>query len=162
MTKEEFLAFYPQFDSSFPSLVLDAYVVQANARFDQFEEDAEEARRLFVAHKLTMYARTFPAPEDESEDKSGDKSGDEAEEEATGDSESTGTATRSYSYSRLASSGDGTRITGKRVENVQITYSSGSSSASYSSAAFADLAETVFGQQLLSLLKLYSWPRYVP
>ena len=189
MTAQDFLAFYPQFDSVFPTVVLSAYIAQANARFDQFGDDAEEARRLFVAHKLTMYARSFPMPDEdsneESEGDSEDDSATESEDNSSDDSNADSSAdnssadssdnpgniisnnssskTSSWSYSRLASSGDGARVTGKRVENVQISYSSGSSSSSaYSSAAFADLAETVYGQQLLSLLKLYSFPRYVP
>ena len=39
---------------------------------------------------------------------------------------------------------------------------SGASSASSVSTDLIDLAETSFGQQLLSLLKLYSVTRYVP
>lgn len=185
MTTQEFLTFYRQFDSTYPPVVLQTFIDSANRRFDQFGDDAEEARRLFVAHKLTMYAKTFPAPEDDpvgddsmegypagddpddiSSDTSDDISDDLPETSAGSTSSPTvGSLASSsgYSYSRIASSGDGARVTGKRVENVQITYSSGSSSSSsYSSAAFPDLAETIYGQQLLSLLKLYSYPRYVP
>ena len=56
MTREEFLAFYPQFDGVAPGIVLDEYLRQANARFGDFGEDADEARRLYTAHKLTLWA----------------------------------------------------------------------------------------------------------
>ena len=59
MTQAEFTAFYPQFAGFTPAVVLTEYIRQANKRFAVFsEEDAEEARRLYTAHKLTMYART--------------------------------------------------------------------------------------------------------
>ena len=58
MTQAEFTAFYPQFAGFTPAVVLTEYIRQANDRFSSFtEEDAEEARRLYTAHKLTMYAR---------------------------------------------------------------------------------------------------------
>ena len=58
MTQEEFTAFYPQFAGFTPAVVMTTYIAQANARFSSFiPEDAEEARRLYAAHKLTMYAR---------------------------------------------------------------------------------------------------------
>ena len=58
MTTAEFTAFYPQFAGFTPAVVLEGYIRQANSRFSSFsEEDAEEARRLYTAHKLTMYAR---------------------------------------------------------------------------------------------------------
>ena len=58
MTLAEFTAFYPQFAGFTPVVVLSEYARQANARFSSFaEEDAEEARRLYTSHKLTLYAR---------------------------------------------------------------------------------------------------------
>ena len=58
MTQVEFTAFYPQFAGFTPAIVLSTYIAQANARFGTFQpEDAEEARRLYAAHRLTMYAR---------------------------------------------------------------------------------------------------------
>ncbi len=135
MTSADFLAFYPQFTGAFPSVVLDAYIALANARFDEFGEDTEEARRLYVAHKLTLYAKTSPAVTPESGS--------------------------SVSLSSLASSGDAAAITSKRVENVAVTYASGSSSSS-SASGLEDLTETEYGKQLLSLLRLFSFPRYVP
>ena len=59
MTAADFLAFYPQF-SIIPAAVLSAYVEAASLRFDEFDEDAKEARRLYTAHKLTLYARAMP------------------------------------------------------------------------------------------------------
>ena len=61
MTDTDFLLFYPQF-SALPTLVLRETVSDANARFTAFEEDAEPARRLYAAHRLTLYARTSAAP----------------------------------------------------------------------------------------------------
>ncbi len=138
MTADDFLAFYPQFADRYPEAVLSAYVASANARFDEFGEDAEEARRLFTAHKLTLYARTVPGALD-----SGSQGGE-------------------VSFSALASSGDGTRVTSKRVDDVAFTYASGSASSASAASGLADLGETVYGLQLLGLLRLYSWPRYVP
>ena len=58
MTQAEFTAFYPQFAGFTPVVVMTEYIRQANKRFSAFSaEDAEEARRLYTAHKLTMYAR---------------------------------------------------------------------------------------------------------
>ena len=135
MTPADFLAFYPQFAGVFPTIVLETYAAQANARFDDFGEDAEEARRLYTAHRLTLYAKTVPAE--------------------------TGEASSAASYATLASAGDGSTVTSKRVENVAVTYSAGGSSSA-SAAGFSDLAETEYGKQLLSLLRLFSYPRYVP
>ena len=56
LTPEAFLTFYPQFSTFAEGLVLPEYLRQANARFSDFGEDAEEARRLFTAHKLTLYS----------------------------------------------------------------------------------------------------------
>ena len=61
MTQSEFTAFYPQFAGFTPAIVMTTYIAQANARFSSFTpEDAEEARRLYVAHRLTLYAMSFP------------------------------------------------------------------------------------------------------
>ena len=59
MTEAEFTSYYPQFAGFQPAFVLSSCIAQANARFASFTaEDAAEARRLFTAHKLTLYART--------------------------------------------------------------------------------------------------------
>ena len=135
MTASDFLAFYSQF-SIIPEAVLSAFTDSANLRFDEFDEDAEEARRLYTAHKLTLYARAMPSS-----------------------TEAQGGVT---SFSALASSGDSAKVTSKKVDDVSVTYSSGSSSASSASTGLADLTETTYGLQLLTLLRLHSFPRYVP
>ena len=59
---------------------------------------------------------------------------------------------------------DGSKITSKKVDGVAVTYSSGASASgsSVSGSSLADLSETIFGEQLLTLIRLYSYPRYVP
>ena len=136
MTTADFLAFYPQFDGVYPDIVLDSYVSLANARFDEYGEDTEEARRLYTAHKLTLYAKTVPS---------------------RGEDVSAGS-----SYSSLASAGDGARVTSKRVENVAVTYSSGGGSSSAAGSGLEDLTETEYGLQLLGLIRRFAYSRYVP
>lgn len=58
MTAVAFMAFYPQF-TSIPEIVLDTFVEQANLRFEDCLDAAEEARRLYIAHKATLYAQTY-------------------------------------------------------------------------------------------------------
>ena len=133
MTQVEFTAFYPQFTGFTPAVVMTTYVAQANARFGTFQpDDAEEARRLYTAHRLTLYARM-------------------ALPEGTPPSAAS-IATAGQAYQRIA---------GKKVGEVSVTYATGASSSSASSD-LADLTETSFGLQLLSLLRLYSMTRYVP
>jgi len=135
MTAAEFTAFYPQFAGFTPAVVLEGYIRQANSRFSAFsEEDAEEARRLYTAHKLTMYARVA-LPDGITPTK--------AQIAAAGQTQQ--------------------KIASKKVGEVSVTYSSGASSSSVSvSTDLADLAETDFGMQLLSLIRLYSRSVYVP
>ena len=135
MIAAEFTAFYPQFAGFTPAVVLEEYIRQANSRFSAFsEEDAEEARRLYTAHKLTMYARVA-LPDGVTPTKA-----------------------------QIAAAGQAQqKIASKKVGEVSVTYSSGASSSSMSTQTdLADLTETSFGLQLLSLLKLYSVTRYVP
>jgi len=133
MTQSEFTAFYPQFSGFTPAVVLSTYIDQANARFSAFSpEDAEEARRLYTAHRLTLYAR-MSLPDGV-------------------------TPTRET----IATAGQSSRaVSSKKVGEVSVTYATGASSSSVDTD-FADLAETSFGLQLLSLLRLYSMTRYVP
>ena len=134
MTQSDFIAFYPQFASFTPAVVLNEYIRQANARFSSFtEEDAEEARRLYTAHKLTLYARVA-LPEGVSPSKA-----------------------------QIAAAGQAQqKIASKKVGEVAVTYASGSSSSSVSvSTDMADLTETDFGLQLLSLIRLYGRSVYV-
>ena len=131
MTQAEFTAFYPQFAGFTPAVVLTEYIRQANARFASFsEEDAEEARRLYTAHKLTMYARM-----------------------ALPDGATPTKAT-------IAAAGQLQKVSSKKVGEVSVTYSSGTSSSV--SADLADLPETPFGLLLMALLKLYARSVYVP
>ena len=132
ITQSEFIAFYPQFAGFEPAIVLSAYLAQANARFSSFTpEDAAEARRLYVAHKLTLYAGAS-LPE-----------GAEA------------------TKAQLASAGQGLqRIASKKAGEVSVAYAAGVSPAV--SAGFADLKETSFGLQLMSLVRLYARSVYVP
>ena len=135
MQLSDFVAFYPQFAGFTPAVVLTEYIRQANARFSSFsEEDAEEARRLYAAHKLTLYARTA-LPDGATPSKAA-------------------IATAGQAQQKIAS---------KKVGEVAVTYSSGTSSSSVSAQTdLADLPETSFGLQLLSLIKLYSRSVYVP
>jgi len=135
VTAADFLAFYPQFSGVFPDPVLEAYTASANLRFEDFAEDAEEARRLYVAHRLTLYARSSPS--------------------------AAGAQGGVSSFSALASAGDSSRVTSKKVDDVAVTYAAGGSSSG-AATGLCDLQETVFGLQLLTLLRLHSYPRYVP
>ena len=135
MTQSEFSAFYPQFEGFTPAIVLSTYIAQANARFSSFApEDAEEARRLYVAHRLTLYARVA-LPEGTTPSKAAIAAAGQAQQ----------------------------KIAGKKVGEVSVTYATGASSSSVSADTdLSDLTETSFGLQLLSLLRLYSMTRYVP
>ena len=135
MTQAEFTAFYPQFAGFTPVVVMTEYIRQANKRFSAFSaEDAEEARRLYTAHKLTMYARVA-LPDGVTPSKA-----------------------------QIAAAGQAQqKIASKKVGEVAVTYSSGASSSSVSvKTDLADLTETDFGLQLLSLLRMYARPVYVP
>ena len=135
MTQSEFIAFYPQFAGFTPAVVLSEYIRQANTRFTSFsEEDAEEARRLYAAHELTLYAR-IALPEGATPSKSAIAAAGQAQQ----------------------------KIASKKVGEVAVTYASGASSSSGSvSSDMADLTETSFGMQLLGLIKLYGRSVYVP
>ena len=135
MTQAEFTAFYPQFPGFTPAVVMTTYIGQANARFESFSpEDAEEARRLYTAHRLTLYARVA-LPDGVVPSKAAIAAAGQRQQE----------------------------IASKKVGEVSVTYSSGAASASISAQTdLADLTETSFGLQLLSLLQLYSMSRYVP
>ena len=135
MTQEDFVAFYPQFAGFTPAIVMATYIAQANARFGTFSpEDAEEARRLFTAHRLTLYARVA-LPDDTTPSKAAIAAAGQAQQ----------------------------KIASKKVGEVSVTYATGASSSSVSADTdLSDLTETPFGLQLLSLLRLYSMTRYVP
>ena len=135
LTRADFVAFYPQFSAFSPEGVLEAFLLQANARFTDFLEDEQEAQRLYLAHKLTLYARTaLPAG-------------------------------AVPSMALLASTGETQQtIAEKRVGEVSVKYATtgGSGEASRASSSFADLPETTYGLQLLSLIRLHARGRYVP
>ena len=134
MTREEFLAFYPQFDGVAPGIVLDEYLRQANARFGDFGEDADEARRLYTAHKLTVWAVTaLPA-------------GGEV------------------TAAMIAAAGKGEtrrQVASKKVGEVAVSYVTGDSVGEKVTTGLADLAETEYGVQLLGLIREYMRPRYL-
>ena len=134
MTLAEFTAFYPQFAGITPAVVLNACVAQANERFSDFSgSDAEEARRLFAAHRLTLYARAA-LPDGVTPSKAAIAAAGQAQQ----------------------------KIASKKVGEVAVTYSSGASSSVSVSTDLADLPETSFGLQLLSLLRLYGRSVYIP
>ena len=134
MTLSEFTAFYPQFAGFTPAVVPNTYIAQANERFTAFTPaDAEEARRLFVAHRLTLWARTA-LPEGAQPSRAAVAAAGQAQQ----------------------------KIASKKVGEVAVTYSSGASSSVSVSTDLADLTETTFGLQLLSLIRLYDLPVYVP
>ena len=134
MTLAEFTAFYPQFAGFTPAVVLNAYIAQANERFSDFSgSDAEEARRLYAAHRLTLYARTA-LPDGVTPSKAAIAAAGQAQQ----------------------------KVASKKVGEVAVTYSSGASSSVSVSTDLADLTETSFGLQLLSLLRLYGRSVYVP
>ena len=135
MTHAEFTAFYPQFAGFTPVVVMSEYIRQANTRFSSFtEEDAEEARRLYVAHKLTMYSRVA-LPDGAVPSKA-----------------------------QIAAAGQAQqKIASKKVGEVSVTYATGSSSSSVSvTTDLADLTETPFGLQLLGMIRMYARTVYVP
>ena len=62
---------------------------------------------------------------------------------------------------QLAAAGQGQqRIASQKAGEVSVAYATGTSSAVYT--GFADLKETSFGLQLLSLVRLYARGAYVP
>jgi len=100
MTQSGFTDFYPQFAGFTPEAVLAEYVRQANGRFGSFAgPDAEEARRLYTAHRLTMYARTVlpdGAP---------------------------------ATPAQLAAAGEARKVTGRKAGEVSVTYAAGAASS---------------------------------
>ena len=155
MTAAELIAFYPQFAGFEPAVVLTEYIRQANARFGSFSpEDAEEARRLYTAHKLTMYARVaLPG--------GGEVTGNEQSPQ-WGAAMIDGAGAR-HTYAQLWVAGQPQHVSSKKIGELSVTYSFGTSSSSASVRTdLADLPETSFGLQLLALLRLYGHRVYVP
>lgn len=134
MTSGEFLAFYPQF-GAIPSVVLDEYVAQSNLRFDEFLDSEEEARRLYIAHKLTLYAQTYSP-------------------------EQSGTATP-IGMSALKSAGVAAQALSKSVGGVSVSKTEGSALASIT--GYGEWKQTEFGLQLINLAKIaVAGGRYIP
>ena len=132
MTESSFLAFYPQFSCFSQGIVLPEFLRQANARFQDFGEDAEEARRLYMAHRLILYASAMPPENQVSTMESLVQSAKAALQE----------------------------IASEKIGDVSITYS-GTKTQSIETG-FKDLETTVYGLQLLSLLKQYGFSKYFP
>lgn len=132
MTESSFLAFYPQFSCFAQGIVLPEFLRQANARFQDFGEDAEEARRLYMAHRLILYASAMPSENQQSTMESIVQSAKAALQE----------------------------IASEKIGDVSITYS-GTKTQSMETG-FKDLETTVYGLQLLSLLKQYGFSKYFP
>lgn len=125
MTKEVFLAFYPQF-GAVPEVVITEYVDLSNLRFDDCLDSAEEARRLYIAHKLTLYAQSYMDAQ-------------------------TGTPTQA-GMAMLAGVGVSAQALSKSVGGVSVSKSEGAGLASIS--GYGELKQTVYGLQLIDLLKI--------
>lgn len=133
MTKEAFLSFYPQF-AIIPAPVIEEYVSQAERRFSDFEDAQEEARRLYVAHKLTLYAQTY--------------------------AEATQEAPTIMSMKRLAGAGVAAQALSKSVGGVSVSKSEGSAISGIS--GYAEWKQTAFGMQLITLAKMTNAFKWVP
>ena len=135
MTCAAFLAFYPQF-SICAHEVIDEYVNQSNNRFSDFADAQEEARRLYVAHKLTLYAQTFANITEETTPSAG-------------------------AMKLLAGAGVAAQALSKSVGGVSVSKSEGSAVSSIS--GYGEYKQTAFGLQLISLAKIATaGGRYIP
>ncbi len=134
LTPSAFLAFYPQFSSFSQGVVLTEYLRQANARFFDYDEDTDEARRLYVAHKLTLYAAVC-LPEG---------------------------VTPSPAVIASAGRGAMQEVASKKVGEVSISYNTSSSVSASVSTGLADLKQTIYGLQLLSLIRMHGFAKYIP
>ena len=133
ITAVSFLSFYPQFSCFADSAALPEYLWQANARFGDFGEDADEARRLYAAHKLTLYSASTPP----------------------------GNVTPAPVVIAAARCSALQEDSSRKVGEVSVTYSETSSDSSVSTG-LADLKKTAFGLQLLSLIRMYGFAQYIP
>ena len=126
------VAFYPHL-LGIPEMVIDEYVRQANLRFSEALDAAEEARRLYVAHKATLWAQS-------------------AIQTADG---------KTPSLSRIASAGVAAQSLSKSVGGVSVSKSEGTGVSSIQ--GYGELKETVYGLQLIGLLKTMTLGgRYIP
>lgn len=131
MTAEYFLAFYPQF-AGIDDFVLNEFVNQSNLRFADAYDAAEEARRLYIAHKLTLWAQS-------------------AVDAGNG----------MPSVKQLAFSGLAAQSLSKSVGGVSVSKTEGSAVNSIN--GYGELKQTIYGLQLIGLLKaIAAGGRYVP
>lgn len=127
------IAFYPHF-TGIPDMVIDEYVRQANLRFTDALDAAEEARRLYVAHKLTLWAQSAIQSTD---------------------------GKTPPSLSRIASAGVAAQSLSKSVGGVSVSKSEGTGVSSIQ--GYGELKETVYGLQLIAMLKTMTLGgRYIP
>ena len=135
MTAADFLAFYPQF-APVPTVVLNTYVDESNARFADCLDAAEKARRLYIAHNCTLYAQSY------------------ADVPAEG-------VPIGAAMAKLASSGIAAQTLSKSVGGVSVSNSEGSGVSSI--AGFGELKQTSFGVQLINLLRIaHASGKYIP
>lgn len=114
---------------------MDEYVEQSNLRFDHCLDAAEEARRLYIAHKLTLYAQTYAPAQ-------------------------TGEATP-QGMSKIAGVGVAAQALSKSVGGVSVSKSEGNALASI--GGYGELKQTEFGLQLINLLKIATaGGKYIP
>ena len=125
MNHDCFLAFYPQF-MAIPQIVLETFIEQANLRFEDCLDAAEEARRLYTAHKCTLYAQTYM--------------------------DATTGANPAVAMKKLSGSGVAAQALSKSVGGVSVSKSEGSALSSI--AGYGELKQTEFGLQLIGLLKI--------
>ena len=125
MTTACVIAFYPWL-SAIPEVVMETFVEEANLRFEDCLDAAETARRLYVAHKCTLYAQTYT-------------------EAVTG-------ATPAISMAKIAGSGVAAQSLSKSVGGVSVSKSEGAALSSIS--GYGELKQTEFGLQLIGLLKI--------
>ena len=111
------------------------YVEQSNLRFGDALDAKEECRRLWIAHKLILWAQAAIE-------------GVDAESGVY------------PTYSSLASSGVSAQSLSKSVGGVSVSKSEGSGVSSIN--GYGELKLTIYGLQLIALLKTIALPgRYV-
>jgi len=114
---------------------MEEFIHQANLRFTDCLDAAEEARRLYVAHKCTLYAQTY--------------------------SEAATAATPAAAMAKISGSGVAAQALSKSVGGVSVSKSEGSALSSIS--GYGELKQTEFGLQLIQLLKTATaGGRYIP
>ncbi len=134
MTSAEFLAFYPQF-AAVSDVVIEEYTKQSNERFGDFADAAEEARRLYIAHKLTLYAQSY--------------------------AEYSAETPTAIALKRLAGAGVAAQQLSKSVGGVSVSKSEGSAISGIS--GYGEYKTTAYGLQLIGLAKIATaGGKYIP